>query len=367
MFARRKAAIRQTVIRYGMEALHFSGAPALMRPFVQGIGAIAMLHRVQPASRAAFRPNQSLEITPDFLEQIVRRLRRSNVDLVSLDTMHERLTTGTSRRRFVCLTFDDGYRDNKRWAYPILKSLGVPFAIYVATSFPNRLGELNWVALESIVANNDTVVVKIGGTRRRLHARTLGEKQLTHRTISIWLQSRSSEAEAREIVRELASRYEVDLPAICNELCLTWDDIAELAADPLITIGAHTVNHPLLPRNAEAVVRSELRDARDALEAALHREVRHLAYPYGAAGPREFRLAAEAGYTTAVTTRPSVLFPKHRTALTSLPRIAIDGTFQCERYIDVVASGAGTALWTGLSQVAKAARGRTNFLKTPTR
>ena len=42
----------------------------------------------------------------------------------------------------------------------------------------------------------------------------------------------------------------------------------------------------------------------------------HFAYPVGApdaAGPREFALAAEAGYSTAVTTRPGVLFPEHAT------------------------------------------------------
>ena len=341
-----------------MEALHLSRAPALMGPFVAGVGAIAMLHRVRPDCGRGFKPNQSLEITPEFLEQVVGRLKRLKIDLVSLDEMQRRLARREFGRRFVCLTFDDGYRDNKRWAYPILKSLEIPFAIYVATSFPNRLGALYWVALESIIARNDTIALETNGTQTSLRAGTLGEKEAAHRTISRWLRSRSSEAEACAIVHDLASRYGVDLPAICDELCLTWPEILELAADPLVTIGAHTVNHVLLPRNSEQSVRYEFVGARVALEAALGRDVRHLAYPYGAAGPREFELAAEAGYATAVTTRPSVVFGKDREALMSLPRIAIDGAFQRERYVDVLASGAGTAVWNGIARIARATRRR---------
>ena len=43
------------------------------------------------------------------------------------------------------------------------------------------------------------------------------------------------------------------------------------------------------------------------------------------AGPREFRLAQEAGFATAVTTRPGVLFPEHHDCLTALPRITLNG------------------------------------------
>jgi peptidoglycan/xylan/chitin deacetylase (PgdA/CDA1 family) len=348
---------RNTIIRYGMDALHFSGASALMRPFVGGVGAIATLHRVQPKCRNEFSPNQNLEITPEFLEKVVRRLQRSAIDFISLDEMHSRLAKGDFRRRFLSLTFDDGYRDNKKWAYPILKSHGIPFAIYVVTSYPDHFGELHWVALESIVAANDNIVLEMDGKTCRLPCRTLSEKQQTYRSVWRWVHSRSNDAEGHDIVRDLAGRYGVDMAAIRDDLCLTWDEIAELASDPLVTIGAHTVNHVWLPRNSEEVVRSELRNARTALEAALGRDVHHLAYPYGAAGPREFKIAAEVGYRTAVTTRASVLFPEHRANLTSLPRISINGEFQHERYVDVLFSGAGPAIWNGVSRAGRAVTG----------
>ena len=94
--------------------------------------------------------------------------------------------------------------------------------------------------------------------------------------------------------------------------------------------------------------------SRSVLEAALGRRPDHLAYPVGdptSAGPREFRIAAELGFKTAVTTRPGVLFKVHRDYLTALPRISVNGEFQQQRYLKVLMSGAGTAFWNGFRRV----------------
>ena len=61
-------------------------------------------------------------------------------------------------------------------------------------------------------------------------------------------------------------------------------------------------------------MRSELENSRAVIEAALGVRPQHLAYPVGdrtSAGPREFKIAAELGFKTAVTTRPGVIFPGH--------------------------------------------------------
>ena len=346
--------IKEMIIRGGLESLYFTGAHVLLRPFVGGVGAILMLHHVRPPRPERFQPNRALEITPGFLARLVKRLRRSRLDLISLDEMHRRMVVGDISRRFICLTFDDGYRDTLQWAYPILKEAGVPFAIYVPTSFPDRLGELWWLALEAVIARNDRIGLVINGRDRKFDCRTVAEKRALYDELYLWLRDRATEAEMRDIVHRLAAFYQVDVAAFCNELCMDWSELAQLAADPLVTIGAHTVNHPILIRLTQDAARSEMELSRSVIEAALGRKPAHLSYPYGdraACAAREFKIAAELGFKTAVTARPGVVFARDKQCMTALPRIPVDGDYQRMRYLRVLLSGSATALWNGFRRV----------------
>jgi peptidoglycan/xylan/chitin deacetylase (PgdA/CDA1 family) len=348
------AGLKQTIIRGGLESLYFSGAHIAFRQFVAGVGAILTLHHVRPPRPDRFQPNRLLEVTPRFLERVVKTLRRSGLDLVSLDEMHRRLTEGDFSRRFVCLTFDDGYRDTLQWAYPILKAAGVPFAVYVPTSFPDRLGELWWLVLEAVIARNPRIGLVIDGRDRKFDCRTVAEKRALFDDLYWWLRDRPSEAEMRDVVRSLAAYYHVDIAAFCEELCMSWPELAELAADPLVTIGAHTVNHPMLAKLTRETARSEINLSRSVIEAALSIKPQHLSYPFGdrsSTGVREFEIAAELGFKTAVTTRPGVLFPEHSQRLMALPRISLNGDFQRIRYVRVLLSGTATAMWNGFRRL----------------
>lgn len=345
---------KQAVIRTGLETLYFSGAHLLLRHLVGGLGAILTLHHVRPARDAAFQPNRLLEVTPAFLEHVIVRLRRSGFEIVSLDDMHARLLGGNPGRRFVCLTFDDGYRDNLIHAYPILKKHAVPFALYLPTSFPDRLGDLWWLTLERVIAKNSIVSLPMNGAQRRLDCATTEQKQAAFEFIYWWLRRLDSEDELRAVVRDLAARHAVDVAGTCDELCMTWTELMQLSRDPLVTIGAHTVNHVMLAKASETDVRREMLQSANVIEATLGRRPQHFSYPVGdptSAGPREFAIAREIGFKTAVTTRPGVLFPEHRHHLTALPRISLNGEFQRLRYVEVLTSGAATALWNGFKRV----------------
>jgi peptidoglycan/xylan/chitin deacetylase (PgdA/CDA1 family) len=346
--------VKSTIIRSGFDTLYFSGAHLLLRPFFEGVGAIMMLHHVRPPRPDAFQPNRLLEVSPEFLSQTIAWLRGQDIDIVSLDEMHRRLTVRDFARRFVCITFDDGYRDNKVWAYPILKRHDAPFAIYIPTSFPERRGKLWWLALETVIAQNDSVVVAIDGKEQSLDCPDAARKRAAYDTIYWWLRGLSTEAEIHAVVDDLAARYGVDMAPVADELCMDWNEIRELAADPLVTMGAHTVNHVMLAKATDDVVRSELKVSRDVIEGALGKPVHHFAYPYGGrdlASGREFRIASELGYKTAVTTRPGVLFPEHGEHLTALPRLSLNGEYQQSRYVKVLMSGAATALFNGFRRV----------------
>jgi peptidoglycan/xylan/chitin deacetylase (PgdA/CDA1 family) len=252
------------------------------------------------------------------------------------------------------VTFDDGYRDTQQFAYPILKKFEVPFAVYVATSFADRVGEMWWLALEAVIARNTLVGLHMDGEDRWFDCASVEQKYEAFTYIYWWLRKRETDEEVRQIVRDLAARNKVPIANFCDELCMTWPEIAELASDPLVTIGAHTVNHPILAKVSEQSVRNELENSRAIIGAALGKLPEHLAYPVGdptSAAQREFQIAADLGFKTAVTTRPGVLFEEHRDHLLALPRVSLNGEFQRARYASVLVSGAATGLWNGFRKL----------------
>lgn len=346
--------LRNAAFRAGLETLYFSGAHRALSPLCSGVGLILTLHHVRPARRDRFQPNRLLEVTPEFLEGAIVRLRKRGVDLVSMDEVHRRLCEQDFTRLFAAFTFDDGYKDNLEFALPILEQHHVPFAQYVATSFPDRLGELWWVALERAIAKADRVVIPIEGREHFFHCERPSEKREAFAQIYGWLRSLKDESEMRAIVRDLCERYGTDAAAPCRELCMSWPEIEKMANSKLATIGAHTVHHVMLKKWTRARALEEMRRSREVIEASLGRACDHFAYPVGdpsSADAREFELAREAGFKTAVTTRPGMLFPEHREYLTALPRVSLNGNFQALRFIDVFLSGAPFALWNRFRRV----------------
>ena len=137
-----------------------------------------------------------------------------------------------------------------------------------------------------------------------------------------------------------------DAPSPGRKLLMNWDE-SQIAAHPLVTIGAHTVNHSALEaaRRADAV--HEICRSRSMIEAEIGRTPQHFAYPYGhaaAAGQRETELARKVGYLSAVTTRHGVLRPEHANHLHALPRISVNGRHQDIGAMRAMLTGATTPL-----------------------
>jgi peptidoglycan/xylan/chitin deacetylase (PgdA/CDA1 family) len=345
---------RQTFIRAGLDALYFSGAHLWLRPMFSGLGAIFTLHHVRPRRDAGFQPNGHLEVTPEFLREMLAHLRTNDIEIIAIDELHRRLIQRDFARRFACFTFDDGYRDNRDFALPVMREFGAPFTIFVTADFAEGLGRLWWIALEQVIAKASQIEVEIGGVATRLDTATTIAKYAAFLRLHRWLRGLPGEHDLRREISALCTRHGVDEAAIASDLCMSWDELKQLGSEPLITIGAHTLSHCNLARQSEEMARREIADSRARIEAALQRQVAHMAYPYGdraAAGSREFVLAAAAGFKTAVTTRPGMIFPENAAHLTALPRVSLNGHYQDSRVLPVLTSGAATAMWNGFRRV----------------
>ncbi|HKH02265.1 MAG TPA: polysaccharide deacetylase family protein, partial [Bradyrhizobium sp.] len=297
--------------------------------------------RVRPPRRTRFQPLVSQEITPRFLDRTIRALKRWKYDIVSLDEVCRRAVTLAQPRRFVCLTFDGAYKDLILSAYPVLAKHGVPFAVYVPTAFPDGVGEAWWLALEEVIAREIRISLVMDNKEQRFEVATPSEKYQLYEFLERWMRSLTPAA-LSFAVRDLCTRYSVDITRLSREASMDWNDLTKLAADPLVTIGSATVNYPVLSNLKDADVLREMRMGRAVAQAAFERDVRHFAYPFGdrAAFRRQHvAIASEAGFASAASAIAGIVEADGRTNLHALPRIAWDGRQHSLRALRVMLSG----------------------------
>lgn len=346
--------LRNNVIRMGLDALYYTGAHRVLQPLLSGVGTIFTLHHVRPARDIMFQPNRHLEITPDFLRDVLAHVRALDVDVVSIDEAYRRMVSQDFARRFVTFTFDDGYRDNRIHALPLMREFDVPLTVYAASDFAEGSGRLWWIALERLIASCDALDVEMDGVGVHFDTGDTAAKHTAFCRIHDWLRSLPNDMQVQQEVSRLCALHGIDDASIARDLCLSWDELKSFAAEPLVTVGAHTISHCNLARETADGAAREMRVCRERIEAQIQKPVQHLAYPYGdkpAASAREFAMAHELGFKTAVTTRPGMLFAENADHLTALPRISLNGNYQNTRHLAVLTSGAATAMWNGFRHV----------------
>jgi peptidoglycan/xylan/chitin deacetylase (PgdA/CDA1 family) len=329
-----------------LDTIGKTGLGSLLAPLTRGIGVILMLHSVRPWIENGFAPNRILEITPSFLDEALVCLKNLGYELVTLTEAVARLRTGRGRMPFAALTFDDGYRDTLDHALPVLERHGAPMTLFVTPGFADRSARLWWVELEEAIRRLTRIVVEEGDFHFAAYSRGDAEKQETFQDL-YWRLRRGPLKRLYDAIAGLAAEAKLNSADIAESLCLDWNGLAELSRHPLVTIGAHTMTHPMLAKCDERWARVEMSASREAIRRRLGITPAHFAYPVGdsgSAGTREFALAAELGFTSAVTTRPGVLFAAHAAHLLALPRISLNGLFQDVRRFETLMSGVPTLI-----------------------
>lgn len=345
-------------VKAALSAMHYARVDQLAARLTGGAGVIFTLHHVTPDAPRSFEPNAILKVTPQFLDGVIHQVRALGFEIIPIGDIAERLRAGSASRPFAVFTLDDGYRDNRDHALPVFKAHDAPFTVYVPTDYPDGDGELWWLALEEALRRLPFATVEIDGAPRTFWLQTDDEKSAAFQTI-YWRLRAMPEREARACVRRLAKDAGFEVTTLTRDLVMTWDELRDFAADPLVTIGAHTRSHYAVAKLDEKSAREEISESVARIEAELGRPCRHFSFPYGceqSATERDFEIARDAGLETAVTTRKGMLKPSHAGRLTALPRLSLNGEFQDERYVKVLLSGAPFAVLDAIKKVTRVRR-----------
>ena len=226
---------------------------------------------------------------------------RGLFNILPLPEAVKRLRMGDLPPRAACITFDDGYADNAEVALPILKRHGVSATFFVSTGFLNGGRMWNDTVIESIRGAPDGLLdltsVGLGSHELGTPATRLGA--ITNVIRAIKYLSQEVRAGKVEAVRGIVG---AQLP---DDLMMTSQQV-RLLADSGMSVGAHTVSHPILARLSSLNAKNEIAEGRDALAAITGKPISLFAYPNGKPvedySAEHVAMVRELGFDAAVST-----------------------------------------------------------------
>jgi peptidoglycan/xylan/chitin deacetylase (PgdA/CDA1 family) len=325
-----------------LRQLAINGVSLVTRPFFQG-AAIICLHRVLPEEeKSPLSIPRDLEMTPQFLETMVKVMRNEGYQFVPLERVLEIIKT-SPLTRYCAITFDDGYLDNLTHAYPVLAALDVPFTIYVTSGFINGALEPWWYRLQRLLTGPEPL--QLPSPSGPVSVALDGQDSREHHYCEIYQHIKGLLPGERE------NRLS-DLADINPEALLTTDavpflsdsDLNLLSNSDLVDIGAHTVSHPNLTLLDPASIEREMRESKETLEAWIGRPVFDFSYPHGQANPGIAQMARKAGFRSATTTRAAMLRKRSPDPFL-LPRLCFGGEVEDSRQLVRTVRGVYSKCW----------------------
>ena len=279
-------------------------------------GALILLyHRVIRLDRDP----QWLTVSPKHFEEHLEVLRRGPWRTLPLRDLVEAFsfTRAKPPRRAIAVTFDDGYADNLINARPILAKRAVPATVYVTSGFVGRDEEFFWDELDRLLLEPGgqtgtltvgaeawdlpSVSAATGASWNVLEQTTPSARHGLYRALCARLSG--LDQEDREHVLQQVRRWSRSGRAgRASHRCMNADEVAAIAREGLVEVGAHTVTHVRLAGLSPQRQREEIIGSKSKLEQILGRPVTTFSYPFGGAGDYDATTAgivADAGFTCA--------------------------------------------------------------------
>lgn len=245
------------------------------------------------------------------LERELRWLKR-RFHVVPLRSIVAAAANGGILGSKVALTFDDGLRSNVEVAYPLLHRLAIPATFFVC---PGLVDRARWLWTHE--------------TRRRLSRLSpQAQRELAAewqapgaiREFVLWMKTLDNGMRQRVAARVREATPQFSATVAEHDDCDLADWKALRGLDPaIVTIGSHTMTHPILPGTPAAEMEAEVRDSRRLLERGLERPVDTFAYPNGGRDAAS-EACVRKHYRVAVTAEDGVV--RRGADLHLLPRLA---------------------------------------------
>jgi peptidoglycan/xylan/chitin deacetylase (PgdA/CDA1 family) len=262
--------------------LHYGGAFAISRRFRRS--ATAVILRYHSVAERADSPlsyiDPGLSVPLAAFDQQMRLLRERYTPVSIEDVVEAVVEDRPLPPLAVAVTFDDGYRDNYQYAFPVLRKYGISGAFYITAGCVN-MGEPLWTSrLRYYFMTTREPSLRLDHPQPRdLDLRTPADRNTSFAYTIATIKS-AGKVRGGEIFRDVEARLKVTDLAELQDTMMTWEEVAAMGRGGM-TIGAHTLTHPNLPGLPPAEAEAEIAGSKALIEEKVNAPVLHFAYPNG--------------------------------------------------------------------------------------
>ncbi len=200
-------------------------------------------------------------VNPKYFESQIKHLVE-NYNVIPL----EKVTS--NNKNSVVITFDDGYKNNLEFAYPILKKYGAPATIFIVYDFIDKNIFAWWDRMEHSGIHSGMWEIK------KLNPNDVEKKVIKFTGI--------------KPNSKKPSKYDF----------MKWAEVKEIM--DVFEIGSHTLTHPILTNIPLKEAKIEIVESKKKIEEKIGKKIRSFAYPNGNYNESLIKLAEEAGYDFSV-------------------------------------------------------------------
>jgi peptidoglycan/xylan/chitin deacetylase (PgdA/CDA1 family) len=220
-----------------------------------------------------------------------------------LEEAVQRLKHNDLPERAVVVTFDDGYRDNYQYAWPILRRFRIPATIFLAAGAIGS-GRIWHERVFRAFRTTQAVKLERFPDRESSYPLTSLEARLNAQSRALRFLWELTDEERLRWINRLEERLGMGDPGESEAILLGWDEISVMSESG-VSFGSHTISHPILSKSPEEKLKEEIEGSKKIIENKIKRAVSSFAYPVGRKQDFNDRVKAmvkEAGYQCALTT-----------------------------------------------------------------
>jgi peptidoglycan/xylan/chitin deacetylase (PgdA/CDA1 family) len=289
---------------------------------------VLMYHRVSELETDPWQ----LAVSPNNFEEQLQVLKES-FKVISINELNQQMRSGKIKSDGVCITFDDGYRDNYRHARPLLEKYDCPATFFISASYIAKNRQFWWDELENIILHSEELPADLSiNIGHRPYTFKLGDIILTHEIrqkhrywnyldpfpsqrcelyFQLWeLIQPLLQNQIEQSIGELKKWASYTKPAKEEDLPMNKKELKEMFSSPLFTMGTHTLNHQLLPAHSKQIQQYEIVECRNWLEDWSGKKIDLISYPYGNYDINSLAVIKEQNFRTAFTCEESLTTKK---------------------------------------------------------